>query len=124
MERNTQLTPHFNLNEFIRDQDPIPGPDVLANIENLANRLQVVREFLNKKITITSGYRTAKHNAAVGGSNKSYHLWGMAADIQVAGMTPAAVNHFLKSWSGGLGVYPNHTHVDIRPNKTRWTGKY
>lgn len=121
MDRNTQLTPSFKLSEFLRAEDPLPAPWILDNLKALANRLQVIRDLLGRPIRITSGYRTPEHNKAVGGEPNSYHLKGMAADIVVDGMTPTAVQNYLGRWSGGLGSYPNFTHVDIGP-KRRWGG--
>ncbi len=47
--------------------------------------LQCIREHFGKPVHITSGYRTAAHNAAVGGSKSSQHLLGRAADFYVEG---------------------------------------
>lgn len=120
MNRNTQLTPNFKLSEFVRTQDPLPQADILQNLLALANRLQVIRDLLGKPIVITSGYRTVSHNKAVGGASGSLHLKGMAADIVVQGMSAKDVQKFLKDWSGGLGCYPNFTHLDLG-TKRRWT---
>lgn len=90
-----------------------------------------IREHFGKPVTITSGYRTASHNARVGGSKSSQHLLGRAADIQVQDTDPLAVAAYAESlmpgW-GGVGRYPVKTgrakgwvHVDTRPNKSRWT---
>jgi len=119
MDRNARLTPNFTLAEFLSPNAPVPKPAILHNIKLLANRLQAVRDVLNKPIIITSGYRTPGHNAKVGGAPSSYHVNGMAADFLVTGMAPKAVQDFLKHWSGGLGLYTTHTHVDIGP-KRRW----
>ncbi len=60
-------------------------------------------------MTITSGYRTASHNAKVGGSKSSQHLLGRAADIQVQDTDPLAVAAYAESlmpgW-GGVGRLP------------------
>lgn len=119
--RHIQLTPNFNLSEFLHGQDPLPAPWILDNLYRLANRLQVLRDLLGKPIIINSGYRSPEHNRAIGGAAHSYHLSGMAADIVVPGMTATQVQQFLKNWSGGLGSYPHFTHVDIRPNRARWS---
>lgn len=116
---NTQLTPNFKLGEFLHGAS-IPSSDILENLKQLANRLQVIRDLLNKPIIINSGYRSAQHNMEVGGASNSYHLRGMAADIVVPGMTAPQVQAFLKNWSGGLGAYQYFTHVDIRPTRARW----
>lgn len=119
--RNKQITPNFKLSEFIREQDELPSSDIIANIVQLANRLQVIRDVVGKPITITSGYRIPSHNKAVGGGSRSFHLKGMAADIVVSGMSARAVQKLLKNWSGGLGSYETFTHIDTRKTKARWS---
>ncbi len=115
-----QLAPNFRLREFLVNEDTFPDGEVLQNLYCLANRLQAIRDLLGKPVMITSGYRSPEHNQRVGGALHSYHTRGMAADIEVPGMSPQAVQAFLANWSGGLGGYTTHTHVDIRPYKARW----
>ena len=76
-----QLAPGFRVREF-RCRD---GSDAILIDEALVVLLQCIREHFGKAVTITSGYRTAAHNTAVGGSKNSQHLLGRAADIQVSG---------------------------------------
>ena len=122
-----KLAPGFKVREF-RCRD---GSDAIMIDQTLVVLLQAIREHFNKPITITSGYRTAAHNAAVGGAKSSQHLLGRAADIQVADTTVEAVAAYAESlmpdW-GGVGRYPvkagrakGWVHVDTRPNKSRWT---
>ena len=122
-----KLSPSFTVREF-RCRD---GTDTIMIDEGLVVLLQCIREHFGKPITITSGYRTAAHNTAVGGSKSSQHLLGRAADIQVAGVSPDAVAAYAESlmptW-GGVGRYPvkagrakGWVHVDTRANKSRWT---
>lgn len=115
-----KLSANFELNEFIHPGDIAPTDDVIDNLKLLAQRLQALRDFLGKPIHINSGYRSASHNAAVGGASNSYHLLGMAADIVVEGMTPHEVQCMLVNWSGGMGCYDTFTHVDIRDFNARW----
>ena len=58
-------------------------PDKLkGNVAALVDKvLDPLREAWGKPITVTSGYRCAALNKAVGGSGTSHHCKGMAADI-------------------------------------------
>jgi hypothetical protein len=67
---------------------------------------------------ITSTYRTAEENAAVGGDSNSRHLTGKAMDIVFKGVDPLHVVEVAKAmpWPGGVGIqYPSGMiHLDIR----------
>lgn len=89
---NTQdltLSPHFKLSELTLSQAAVrhgvansPGPDQLANLYVTAAMLEQVRTLLgNKPIVISSGFRSTVINGLVGGSNKSAHVQGLAADF-------------------------------------------
>ena len=124
---NRRLAPDFKVRE-LRCKD---GSDTVMVDEALTVVLQCIREHFGKAVTITSGYRTAAHNAAVGGAKSSQHLLGRAADIRVAGVSVEDVAAYAESlmpdW-GGVGRYPvkagrttGWVHVDTRSNKSRWT---
>ena len=122
-----QLSPSFRVREF-----GCKGSDVVLLDEELVVLLQCIREHFGKAVTITSGYRTAAHNAAVGGAKSSQHLLGRAADIRVQGVSVEDVAAYAESlmpgW-GGVGRYPvkagratGWVHVDTRADKARWRG--
>lgn len=124
-----RLSPAFRVREF-RCRD---GTDAVLIDEELVVVLQCIREHFGRPVHITSGYRTAAHNAAVGGSKSSQHLLGRAADLWVEGTTVEAVAAYAESLlpgRGGIGRYPKDTkhptrttgwvHIDTRPNKSRW----
>ena len=124
---NRRLAPDFKVRE-LRCKD---GTDTVMVDEVLTVVLQCIREHFGKAVTITSGYRTPAHNAAVGGAKSSQHLLGRAADIRVQGVSVEAVAAYAESlmpdW-GGIGRYPvkagratGWVHVDTRQNKSRWT---
>ena len=75
-----QLSPSFKVREFA-----CKGSNVVLLDDELVVLLQCIREHFGKPVHITSGYRTAAHNAAVGGSKSSQHLLGRAADFYVEG---------------------------------------
>ena len=124
---NRRLAPDFKVRE-LRCRD---GTDTVMVDEALTVVLQCIREHFGKPVVITSGYRTAAHNAAVGGAKSSQHLLGRAADIRVEGVSVEDVAVYAESlmpdW-GGVGRYPvkagrtiGWVHVDTRQNKSRWT---
>ena len=123
-----RLAPDFKVRE-LRCRD---GSDTVMVDETLTVVLQCIREHFGKPVTITSGYRTAAHNAAVGGAKSSQHLLGRAADIRVQGVSVEDVAAYAESlmpdW-GGVGRYPvkagratGWVHVDTREEKARWRG--
>lgn len=122
-----KITTNFRLEEFnSKCGRPIPN-NVLPNIIELAKNLQVLRNAVNKSISITSGYRSPEHNAKIKGAKDSQHVKGTAADIKVAGMTPKEVALVIegliekgKIKQGGIGIYPSWVHYDIRGTKARW----
>lgn len=95
-------------------------PSVDAGLLRL---LTIVRRHFNQPVIITSGWRCADHNNAVGGAPSSKHLYGIAADIKVKDVDPAVVSAWLEHRyprALGIGVYPSWVHVDVRPVEARW----
>ena len=117
------LAPDFKVRE-LRCRD---GSDTVMVDEALMLLLQCIREHFGKAVTITSGYRTAAHNAAVGGAKSSQHLLGRAADIRVQGVSVEDVAAYAESlmpdWGGvKAGRATGWVHVDTRADKARWRG--
>lgn len=92
--------------------------------ERLVHRLQVVRDIIDRRITINSGCRCENHNREVGGKPHSKHLEGKAADWKVDDPKIAIIlRKMLKNWSGGFHYYDDKKffHTDIgSKNKRRW----
>ena len=61
--------------------DNTPSPTVAVHLARLAQGLELVRKLVSCPIVISSGYRSTLVNKAVGGSAKSQHVDGHAADI-------------------------------------------
>jgi len=72
------MTKNFKLEEFAC---PCCKENKIQDI--VIYKIQTVRDFLKDPILITSGYRCPEHNKAVGGSETSSHLKGLAIDIFV-----------------------------------------
>ncbi len=90
----------------------------------LVEALQKLRDLAGKPIRIVSGCRCEKHNRSVQGAENSYHLYGMAADIRIEGMSVGQMfklaEEIPKFRDGGIGRYPSWVHVDVRPYRARW----
>ncbi len=102
------LTKNFSLWEFEASQEATRRgidnsvPDILwGNTLQLAHWLQKLRDELSKtygrdvSITISSGYRCPKLNRAIGGSKRSRHMSGLAADIRANGLSPQELFDFI-----------------------------
>ena len=101
--------------------------EIQANIQKLANNLQVLKDYLKKPITITSGYRPKFWELKRGRSGNSQHVFGKAADIKVKGIKPRkvanAIEHLINNGDmlqGGIGIYSTFVHYDFRGTKARW----
>lgn len=123
------LTKNFSLHEFrCKDGTDVPD-DLIDNVKELAENLQVLRNFLEKPIIVISGYRSPNYNKKIGGAKRSQHMVAKAGDIIIKGLTPdevkAAITHLIKEGKmkkGGVGLYTNFTHYDTRGFNARWYG--
>jgi lysozyme family protein len=120
------LSPNFTLGEF--DCKCSRCSETKVSLKHIV-RLQALRDLLRKPVTITSGFRCARHNAEVGGvtgengGNVSQHVLGTATDIKVSGLTPAQVAEAAEAVGfDGIGRYRTFTHVDSRGSRARWKG--
>lgn len=88
----------------------------------LVYELQDMRDFFEKRITVTSGCRCTAYNKKVGGRPRSQHLLGKAADIVVQDIEPALVQEYAEQVDfPGIGRYDDFTHVDVRDGRrARW----
>ena len=72
----------FSMNEFECHCGCRMPDSAKANIVALVEQvLDPARERYGKPVCVNSGYRCARHNAAVGGVANSQHMRGEAADI-------------------------------------------
>lgn len=127
----TALTKNFNRSEF----QCSCGCGQQSVDTELAEKLQLIRDKVDRPLKITSGYRCILHNAAVGGSSGSKHRYGMAADWRTKNrsINPVALGILAQAVGfGGIGIYWHSrgafVHADTRGTKATWLcttpGKY
>ena len=126
---STKLSPHFTLGEFALGQPArrFTAQHQVDTAAELAAFLERVRTaFGGKRVTITSGYRPAAINRAVGGASGSEHLYDApgvgAVDFFVDGASIDAVQAWCdKEWpfSIGYGAPKGFVHLGIRKGRPR-----
>ena len=101
-----QISEHFTLEELTASQaavrnglDNKPDLEAVKNLRWLAGTLEEVRKLVGKPVYVSSAYRSPAVNKAVGGSSKSAHMRGLAADITVPGMTARDLAELIRSSS-------------------------
>lgn len=120
---NTRLTQNFTVKEFACND----GSDPIFIDKNLPKVLQKIRDKYKKALVINSAYRTAAYNKHIGGAERSFHTYGMAADFYIAGVdTRDLANAAREALSacrlhgGGVGMYKSFVHVDTRWESYLW----
>lgn len=117
---NTKLSANFTVKEFACKD----GSDKVLIDTDLVAILQKIRTHFGKAVTINSAYRNAAYNRKVGGVSNSQHVKGTAADICISGVAPAEIAkyaEYIMPSKGGIGLYSDFVHVDVRTNRSRWT---
>lgn len=124
-----QLSENLSLAEVIRSETAkrkgvsnMPTPEHIENFKKLAeNVFQPIRKHFGRPIHISSGYRSAALNKAIGGAASSQHCKGEAIDIDMDGtdITNAQVFNYIKDnlsfdqmiWEFGTDKNPDWVHV-------------
>jgi hypothetical protein len=126
-----QLSEHLALAEVTRSETAkrngvsnMPTEAHIANFKLLAEKVfEPIRMHFGKPIHISSGYRSAALNKAVGGSSSSQHCKGEAIDIDMDGsahgITNKMVFDYIKEnlefdqmiWEFGTDANPDWVHV-------------
>jgi peptidoglycan hydrolase-like protein with peptidoglycan-binding domain len=118
-------TAHFEWSEFTSNDGTgfgsgkVGAATVEENVRRLMYKLEALRlKAGGRAITISSGFRSIAHNQAVGGASNSMHLYGVAADIYVSGLSTRQVYVLAEACGfSGLERYTlsdAHQHVDSR----------
>jgi uncharacterized protein YcbK (DUF882 family) len=121
--RAVQLTQHFRDTEFMCECGCTAPDAIRLRWFEVAAALEKARVIVGRPITIISGYRCKKRNAAVGGAPESEHIEGTAVDIAVQGWPGERLRGVFETLialdeipDGGLGTYvdrPATLHYDL-----------
>ena len=124
----TQLTEHFNVQEFHCECGGTH--DIIINHELVDKLEQLFKALDCSKIIVTSGYRCASCDKAVGGSGAGQHVNGNAADIVCYDRAGNKISSKIVccaaqdiGFRGIANIDDTYTatHVDVRPAGT-WLG--
>lgn len=122
INQKTIKSDFFTLEEFTRSStakrlkiDNTPSDEVIRNIQyGVQMVLEPLRRILQTPIIITSGYRCAKLNKAVGGVANSWHTKGNAADLRIKNEEEAkAIFQILKTLPSVDTVLFEHSSTSI-----------
>ncbi|MFD0071032.1 D-Ala-D-Ala carboxypeptidase family metallohydrolase [Streptomyces sp. NPDC127166] len=123
LESSDGSTAHFDFSEFeSKDGSGFSGGKVSATtVKENVRRNMYKLEALRKKcgdlaVTVNSGFRSISHNASVGGAANSMHLYGIAADVAISGLSTKTVYQKAETCGySGLETYTvSWQHVDSR----------
>lgn len=96
-----RLSSNFTLAEMTKTSYPVENIPSLEQIENLrklcVNVLQPIRDSFRRPVTVASGFRSLEVNKLAGGSKTSDHLQGMAADIEITGVSNRQLAEWIRS---------------------------
>lgn len=81
--------------------------------------LDEFRSLMGRPITINSAYRSAYHNARVGGAPLSYHRRGVAFDVALKDMDKETIRRTAEQCGfRGFGMnYRTFVHIDTGPKR-------
>lgn len=122
VNQKTIKSDFFSLEEFTRSStakrlkiDNTPSDEVIRNIQyGVQMVLDPLRRILQAPIIITSGYRCATLNKAVGGVTNSWHTKGNAADLRIKNEEEAkAIFQILKTLPSVDTVLFEHSSTSI-----------
>lgn len=97
----------------------------LAVLSNVYTTAQTLQRFLNtyypgKTVQITSGWRSTMNNRSCGGNPKSKHLYGLAVDFNVNGVSSSnLISRLASTWNGFVKEYPAKMMCHAQLNSTR-----
>jgi hypothetical protein len=97
------MSDHFSIKELIYSDtairlgiDNTPNDEVLKNLQLVTqNILEEVRNYFDKPVKVTSGYRSPALCQAIGSKPTSQHTLGQAVDFEVIGIPNQVVSDWI-----------------------------
>lgn len=87
-------------------------------------RLDALRGLMGKPFRINSGYRSATHNAKVGGAPRSPHKLGLAVDLNTVGWSREERAQLVRAARlvgfRGIGIEAGYIHLDVQTRDAAW----
>lgn len=128
--KSDRLTKDYTATDFACvDGTRVPAK-YYHNMTKLAVNIQRLADALGKPVIVVDGFRTAEYNRHIGGNPKSQHLVCLGAEVKVRGMSRARLAAKIKELikegvleKGGVAIYPNGVHYDVRGKNLSWGGK-
>jgi hypothetical protein len=140
LEDRDGSTAHFDWPEFVQKRHPscsrransfagtfrggrLRVSRTRRNVKRLMWRLEAIRAKAgNQPVRVTSGFRSVPYNRCVGGGRLSQHLYGLAVDINIAGVNAHRERKIARrSQIHGIVCSSSyrHNHLDLRIENPR-----
>ena len=130
-----KLSKNLSLSEVVKSATAIkrgisnqPTKQHLQNLIKLAeNVFQPLRDYIDKPIRVSSGYRSKELNKLIGGASRSQHSKGEALDLDNDRETNILMFNYIKDnldfdqmiWEAGDKNNPAWVHVSYREGRNR-----
>ncbi|MGR3760281.1 D-Ala-D-Ala carboxypeptidase family metallohydrolase [Roseobacteraceae bacterium NS-SX3] len=115
-----------NPNSDCHDKNSLPPENLWPNMVPLVGVMDAIRQKLGRPVRITNCYRASPYNSCVGGVTSSQHLMFKAADFICDSGNSGDWAEVAKAvrdngiFNGGIGIYRNFVHVDVRGTEATW----
>ncbi len=90
--------------------------------QRLRRLMDQVERHYGKKLVLTSGYRSPRHNRRINGAKRSQHMHCKAVDFQIRGVNKYSLARYVKTLPsvGGVGSYcgSSSIHMDVGPKRS------
>lgn len=123
LESGDGSTAHFDWSEFTSHDGAgfgggrVGSGTVQENVRRNMYKLEALRHKAgDRPVTINSGFRSVAYNSAIGAASNSMHMYGIAADTVVSGLSTYSVYRIAETCGySGLESYSHSwQHVDSR----------